>query len=216
LAAAVVALAGCEYLDATKGVEPPPAEGRPYPNLASVPNPPPKEPTSERQSEVGQLTAARDATLRQDQQIRALNPGAALPPPRARTGPAAQPGPSETPPATGTGTAPATGTAPPPAPDSRSAAVARPLLPSSLFMGTVLPPGQRGTLADFQRKLLQDSAAMAQRTNGRIRLVGGRSAEDRQQIISELGTLGIAAGRISGAADRADPNRVGIDVLVEN
>jgi hypothetical protein len=83
-------------------------------------------------------------------------------------------------------------------------------------MGTVLPPGQRGTLADFQRKLLQDSAAMAQRTNGRIRLVGGRSAEDRQQIISELGTLGIAAGRISGAADRADPNRVGIDVLVEN
>jgi len=212
LAAAALALGGCEYFDATKGVEPPPAEGRPFPNLASVPNPPPKGPTSERQSEVRQLTAARDAAIREDQQIRALNPGSALPPPRPRTGPAAQPGPSETP-AAPADAAPATpGTASP----ERSAATAIPRLSSSLFMGTVLPPEQRGTLADFQRKVLQDSVAMAQRTNGRIRLVGGRSDGDRQQIMSELGTLGIATGRISGAPDRADPNRVGIDVLVEN
>jgi hypothetical protein len=92
----------------------------------------------------------------------------------------------------------------------------RPQLPTSLFMGTVLAPADRGTLADFQRRVLQDSAAMAQRTNGRIRLVGGRSAEDRQRIVGELVALGVAAGRISAAPDSADANRAGIDVLVEN
>ena len=83
-------------------------------------------------------------------------------------------------------------------------------------MGTVLVPSERGTLADFQRRVLQDSAAMAQRTNGRIRLVGGRSAEARQQIIGELAALGVAASRITAASDSADANRAGIDVIVEN
>jgi hypothetical protein len=83
-------------------------------------------------------------------------------------------------------------------------------------MGTVLPAGERGPMADFQRRVLQDSAAMAQRTNGRIRLVGGRSDEERQAIARELAGLGLAANRIQAAPDRAEPSRAGIDVLVEN
>jgi hypothetical protein len=212
LAALVVALGGCEYLDATKGVEPPPAEGRPFPNLASVPIPAPPEPAAERKTEVEQLTASRDASIKQDQQIRALNPGSALPPPRPRT---AQPAP------------PRPGAAAPPAPDSTpaeplpprpqaSTTMPRPQLSSSLFMGTVVPTAERGPLADFQRKVLQDSVAMAQRTNGRIRLVGGRSEEERQAIIRELTGLGLAAGRVTAAPDRTVASRAGIDVLVEN
>jgi hyaluronoglucosaminidase len=199
------------------GVEPPPAEGRPFPNLASVPVAPPAEPAATRKTEVGQLTAARDATVREDQQIRALNPGSALPPPRPRTGPAAQPAPSNTPPAPPADTAtPAPGATVPPEPRSAATTMPRPQLPTSLFMGTVLVPSERGTLADFQRRVLQDSAAMAQRTNGRIRLVGGRTPEDRQRIVGELVALGVAASRITAGPDSAGANRVGIDVIVEN
>ena len=216
LMAALLVLGGCESLDATAGVEPPPAEGRAFPNLASVPRAPAVGPAAERQAEVERLTASRDASIREDQEIRAINPGSALPPPRQRTAPAVRPAlPSATPeaapqPDTATPAAPA-------APEPRTAVtMPRPQLPTSLFMGTVVPPAERGSLADFQRKVLQDSVAMAQRTNGRIRLVGGRSAEERQAIASELAALGIAAGRISAAPDRADANRAGIDVLVEN
>jgi hypothetical protein len=215
----VALLGGCEYFDATRGVEPPPAQGRPFPNLASVPRAPEVGPSAERQSEVERLTATRDFAIRQDQQIRAVDPGGALPAPRLRAVPAA--------PAARTPASPEAPAAPPaaepaapsepPATERRStAATPRPQLSSSLFMGTVVVPGERGLLAEFQRKVLQDSAAMAQRTNGRIRLVGGRSPQERQQVVSELAELGIAAGRISAAADPADANRAGIDVVVEN
>jgi len=83
-------------------------------------------------------------------------------------------------------------------------------------MGTVVPAAERGPLADFQRRVLQDSATMAQRTGARIRLVGGRSDEERQGIVRELTGLGIAVNRIQAAPDKAAPSRVGIDVLVEN
>lgn len=213
LAALVLALGGCEYLNATKGVEPPPAEGRDFPNLASVPRPPPSGPSTERRSEVDQLTASRDAAIREDQEIRAINPGTALPPPRPRAAPAAQPA---VPAAAAPEPAPETAT-PAETPEPRVAApMPRPQLASSVFMGTVVPAAERGPLADFQRRVLQDSAAMAQRTNGRIRLVGGRSDEERQGIVRELAALGIAAGRIQAAPDRTVPSRAGIDVLVEN
>jgi hypothetical protein len=83
-------------------------------------------------------------------------------------------------------------------------------------MGTVLAAGERGPLADFQRKVLEDSAAMAKRTNGRIRVVGGRSAGDRQGVVDELVRLGVPAGRIAASADRDGAGRPAIDVLVEN
>lgn len=212
-AAAILALGGCEYFDATKGVEPPPAEGRPFPNLASVPTAPQPEPATERSSDIEQLTTARDASIRQDREIRALTPGGSLPPPRPRAAPrpaASAPGvtpqsSSETPPPEASAPAP-----------QAAVTMPRPQLSSSLFMGTVVPGAERGPLADFQRRVLQDSVAMAQRTNGRIRLVGGRSDEERQGLVRELTALGIAANRVSAAPDRAAASRAGIDVLVEN
>jgi hypothetical protein len=216
LAAVTLALGGCEYFNAAAGVEPPPAEGRPFPNLASVPTPPPVGPAAERRAEVDRLMAARDTSLREDQELRAIDPGRALPPPRPRAAPPARPaapGAAPAEPAQPDTAAPAET---PPEPPRAAVTVPRPQLSSSLFMGTVVQTGERGPLADFQRKVLQDSVAMAQRNNGRIRLVGGRSEEERQAIANELVGLGIAAGRISAAPDRADANRAGIDVLVEN
>jgi hypothetical protein len=218
LAALALTLGGCEYLNATQGVEPPPAEGRTFPNLASVPTAPPREPAAERKSEVEQLTASRDQSIEQDQQIRALNPGTALPPPRPRSAPAPQQAPSTAnPPAPPASEGqPAEAPSPQPRPPQAAVTMPRPQLPSSLFMGTVVPSAERGPLADFQRRVLQDSAAMAQRTNGRIRLVGGRSDEEREGIVRELAGIGLAANRIRSAPDPAVPNRVGIDVIVEN
>jgi hypothetical protein len=215
LAAIALVLGGCEYFNATAGVEPPPAEGRPFPNLASVPRAPSAGPAAERQSEVDRLTAARDEALREDEAIRAIDPGRALPPPRPRSAPVPRPtGPAAAPAAP---SAPADTTAPAERPaEQPRVAMPRPQLPSSLFMGTVVPAAERGPLADFQRRVLQDSVAMAQRTNGRIRLVGGRSPEERQTIVNELTAMGVAAGRIAAAADPAAANRAGIDVLVEN
>ena len=204
----LTAVTGCAQLDATAGVEPPPAEGRLYPNLATVPRPPTVEPLAARQAEVDQLMAARETTLRDDRELRAIDPGRALPPPSPRAAPAR--------PSAPTGAAPAAEEAAPlAAPAPAPQAAARPRLPSSMFMGTVLAAGDRGSLADFQRKVLEDSAAMAKRTNGRLRVVGGRSAEDRQGVVDELVRLGIPAGRIATAADPGGA-RAAIDVLVEN
>ncbi len=207
-----LALAGCAQLDATAGVEPPAAEGRPYPNLATVPRPPKVEPLAVRQAEIDQLVASRDATLRDDRDLRAIDPGRSLPPPSARAAPARPSVPAGVQPQVGEPT-------PQEAAPTPQAAVAtpRPRLPSSLFMGTVLAAGERGPLAEFQRKVLEDSAAMAKQTNGRIRVVGGRSAEDRQGVVDELVRLGMPAGRIAAApADGDGGARPAIDVLVEN
>jgi hypothetical protein len=144
-----------------------------------------------------------------------LHPGSALPPPRPRAAPAAQPAPPPRGPAVPLAPDSTPAEPPPPRPQA-STTMPRPQLSSSLFMGTVVPAAERGPLADFQRKVLQDSVAMAQRTNGRIRLVGGRSEEERQAIIRELTALGLAAGRVAAAPDRTVANRAGIDVLVEN
>lgn len=212
-----LALAGCAELDATAGVEPPAAEGRPYPNLATVPRPPDVAPLAVRQAEIDQLMASRDATLRDDRDLRAIDPGRALPPLRPRAAPA--PARPAAPTGEAPGPQPQEGSPVPQAssPPPQAAVVApRPQLPSSLFMGTVLAAGERGPLADFQRKVLEDSVAMAKRTNGRIRVVGGRSPEDRQGVVDELVRLGIPAGRIAAAADRDGGARPAIDVLVEN
>jgi hypothetical protein len=213
-----LALGGCEALDATAGVEPPPPEGRPYPNLATVPRPPEVAPLAARQQEVDRLMASRDDTLRGDQELRAIDPGRALPPLRPRAAAPAAPRP-----ASPTGEAPsqqpgepAPQALPPPAAPQAAVSMPRPQLPSSLFMGTVVVASQRGPLAEFQRKVLEDSAAMAKRTNGRIRLVGGQSAEDRQRVAEELVRLGMPADRVVSAADRDGAARPAIDVLVEN
>jgi hypothetical protein len=171
-----------------------------------VPRPPTVEPLAARQAEVDRLMVARETTLRDDRELRAIDPGRALPPPSPRVAPR---------PAAPTGAAPAVQPEEPAAAAPTPAPQAAARLPSSMFMGTVLAAGDRGSLADFQRKVLEDSAAMAKRTNGRIRVVGGRSAEDRQGVVDELVRLGIPAGRIAAAADPGGA-RAALDVLVEN
>ncbi len=197
-------------------IEPPPAEGRGYPNLATVPIPPTVAPRAQRESEMRSLATTRDTVIREDEQVRAIDPGRALPPPQPR---AAVPAGPET---SGRTAAPETGSASqaeePPAPRPQAAApMSRPELPSSLFMGSVAG-GDRGAMAAFDRKVLADAVAMARRTNARIRLDGGRSADDRQRVVDELVGLGLPVQRISagparGAAPAAE--RPAIDVFVE-
>jgi hypothetical protein len=64
--------------------EPPPAEGRPYPNLGMVPKPPPRvtpEIRAQRQREIADLLANRDAAMSADAALRTTGtvPRAALP-----------------------------------------------------------------------------------------------------------------------------------------
>lgn len=52
------------------GTEPPPADGRPFPNLASVPRPPPPISAAVRQAEMAELAAERDAAQALDARLR--------------------------------------------------------------------------------------------------------------------------------------------------
>lgn len=216
LAVGVGLLAAC----ADRRIEPPPAEGRGYPNLGTVPVPPTVEPRAQRDSEMRALAAARDTAIREDQELRSVNPGQALPPPRPRAAAPVRPGPSAQPPAPEAAPPPAEAARPPAeeAPRPQAAApMPRPELPSSLFMGSVAL-GDRGTMAEIDRKVLADAVAMAQRTNARIRLEGGRSAEDRQHVANELARLGLPAARVSAGPARGTApaaERPAIDVFVE-
>jgi hypothetical protein len=53
-----------------EGIEPPPAEGRPFPNLASVPRPPAPVSAAERQAEMARLAADRDSAQVADARLR--------------------------------------------------------------------------------------------------------------------------------------------------
>lgn len=200
-------------------VEPPPAEGRPYPNLATVPRPPQVEPASNREAELKQLTADRDAAIKSDEALRAIPATRSIPPakPRQPPGPAA----SAPPPPTAPAQAEPEAAAPHESPKApQTAAVApRPELPPSLFMGTVTVQGDAGSLAGFQQKIIEDAAAMAVRNKARIRLVGGTSAEDRQRLVAEFVRLGVPANRITAApqepAPASTPPRPTVDVFVD-
>ena len=87
--AIALAVAGCSDLphwldvfDASR-IDPPPAEGRSFPNLASVPTPRPERPSAVRQADVAGLAADRDAARSGEAQIRGPAPSestAAAPP----------------------------------------------------------------------------------------------------------------------------------------
>lgn len=51
-------------------IDPPPAEGRPFPNLASVPAPRPERPSSARQADTAKLIADRDAARSIESKLR--------------------------------------------------------------------------------------------------------------------------------------------------
>ncbi len=88
-ATAALAMAACsdppQWLDVfgASRIDPPPAEGRPFPNLASVPTPRPERPSAVRQADAAGLAADRDAARSSEAQIRGPAPSestAAAPP----------------------------------------------------------------------------------------------------------------------------------------
>jgi hypothetical protein len=183
----------------TPAVDPPPAEGRPFPNLATVPPPPPRdtpEKRAERQRQLDALMAARNESVAADTGLRTEGkfPEEALPPVPTQAGVPEQPGGAPQPsrleralrevsPTLGTPASPeriARGaeTAPPPSPFAAAVPpVAPPVAPSP---GVLTTSERRGAVSfgrdaavptDASRTVLQDAAAYAVANSGRVRLV---------------------------------------------
>jgi hypothetical protein len=203
----VVGLVGGDPGPPPPRIEAPPAEGRPYPNLATVPRPPTVSSPAAREAEAGVLAASREQAIKSDQALRAQDFSPSLPsaPRRAPPAAAAQPGPGPAAPPAATAEPAETPQAAPPPAQAQAAprAAPRPSVPASVFMGSVVVRGDRGDLADFQRKVIEDAAAMALRSNARIRLTGG-DADDRERVAKALVALGMPMGRIESQAPRAD------------
>jgi outer membrane protein OmpA-like peptidoglycan-associated protein len=180
---------------APPNVEPPPAQGRPIPNLGTVPPPPfvTAGQRQERQKEVTALQADRATAAKADQALRA-QAGAQVPPP-GEAPPAAPPGPpafapAEEPPST-------TASAAPPAPNSlppellnstpegagpapvievpalpeQGASAAAGALTTSERHGTVSFAGDTASLSAAGRNTLDAAAAAALENDGQVRLV---------------------------------------------
>jgi hypothetical protein len=185
-------------------VEPPPADGRPFPNLATVPRPPTAPTPDGYQAALQDLAGRRDEAILTDQALRAENPSrmipprpsTPLPPKAAASAPAAEP--AERPQATGRPSA----------------------LPSrrqTLFVGSVMAEPD-GTLAEIQSKILKDAVEIATRTDGQIRLEGGTAPADRERVAQSLAHLGVPPEQIqsnpsedSGGAQR----RPAIEIFVD-
>ena len=208
VARGVSGLLGDEAAPVRGNTEPPPAEGRPYPNLATVPNYPGREPAADRKQEIDKLTASRDAAIDADQAVRSADVTPSNPEPARRpmsSDVRVTPG--------GTQTAAAEK---PIASPVRTPPGATPTLPSTLFMGSVVVDEQGSPLAAFQRKVLEDAAAMAVKDQARIRLVGGTSPATRDRVASDLVQLGVPASRITGTARPGPgPTRPAVEIFVD-
>ncbi|HEX6981051.1 MAG TPA: hypothetical protein VF342_17300 [Alphaproteobacteria bacterium] len=189
-------------------IEPPPAEGRPFPNLATVPLRPEVAPPLERQAELAALTADRDSARRADEALRSA-PIPPDPPPRRAARRSSQERTSAPPPSAAA--SPDGGTA-----AQQQAVVApRPDVPSSAFMGSVVVQGDLGDLAPFSRKVLEDAARMAIQTSGRVRLVGGPGAEKRAELARVLIDLGVPANRIVQREAESRPTDRAVEIFVD-
>ena len=193
-----LALAGCAELDATAGVEPPPAEAGPIPIWRRVPRPPRWQSLAERQAEIDQLVASRDASLRDDRDLRAIDPGRALPPPRARCRAGSRPRrrPARRPAFSRRWGSPRRkGDA---APGGRRRCPGHGC-PAACSWARSWRAGERRPLADFQRKVLDDLGGHGQA--GRTAASGSSAAGRRRNasgVVDELARLGMPAGRSRG------------------
>ena len=182
-------------------VEPPPAEGRPYPNLGMVPKPPPRDTDETRMARYRELVALRadhdaavaaDAALRKDGTVPgpAAPSAVAVPPPA--TAPAAPPAPASTamsPPMPAPAQTPALAPTPAPAPPvpapvpvsppsspstvaaATTPGAAAPVLTTSERHGAVTFGRDTAALTDRSQQALRDAAALAVARSGRVRLV---------------------------------------------
>jgi len=196
--------------------EPPAAEGRPYPNLATVPRRPrdPPEAKSQREADVARLTRDRDKALSDDQVLRdtgAMPPLASERPLEARKEAAAAPVPS-TPP-------PGVAAVPPSSPTPTAPAAV-----SAQRVGTVSFARDAATLTAAAQRSLAEAAALARPGNGRVRLVAAQTARQPADaemtrarlsaITQALAVAGLPATRAT--VDDAFGRRVDVyDVYVE-
>jgi hypothetical protein len=224
-ACSVIGLSACSYnpLDwgkkapngeAAKTVEAPPAEGRPYPNLATVPNPPPRptpESRARKQQEIDALTADRDAARHADLTLRQTGEMPAAPPePPKLEPPKLEPdAPAPAPAAAPAPLQPMTA-APEPSPAAAASAAA------SAPARTAISAERVGTVAFFRdtsaptitsREALREAAARAKGSTARIRLVPAQLSraspqpQRAQAIVQTLTAAGLPADRIAMPAE---------------
>jgi hypothetical protein len=195
--------------------EPPPAEGRPYPNLATVPRPPTIAPLAEREAEMARLQADQVAAASADRALRERGevPAAAPPAPAVVETPAAAAAPAAAPPPPVMATPVPTATPAPPA-------VAQAQPPAATMLrrvGAVAFARDGATLSEVGQRALAEAAAAARSNNGRVRLIPAQVARQapsddlvrgrRDAITHALGRAGLAAERVridDGGGRRVD------------
>jgi outer membrane protein OmpA-like peptidoglycan-associated protein len=202
--------------------EPPAAEGRPYPNLATVPRRPrdPPEAKAQREADLERLTRDRDKALSDD---RVLRDTGAMPPPAPET-------PSEAPKATAAAPVPSASATPAPAPSPTPSAPAVPasaVAPAAVSVqrvGSVSFARDAASLTAAAQRSLAEAAALARPGNGRVRLVAAQTARQPASvgldsarlhaITQALAAAGLPATRVT--IDDALGRRIDLyDIYVE-
>lgn len=185
--------------DVPPSAEPPAPEGRPYPNLATVPKPVRETPAqkAQRAADLERLTQERDRALADDQALRDTGvmppPPPDLPPPEvaAAAPPPARPAgvanpvpapmtPVERPAPAAPAAVPTTPVSPAPAAaavaPAVSAAVTAPV--SAQRLGGVSFPRNANTLPATGQRVLTEAAALARTGDGRVHLVAAQTARE--------------------------------------
>lgn len=201
--------------------EPPAAEGRPYPNLATVPRPPAIAPRAEREAEVARLQADQAAAASADRALRETGeaPAAAPPAPAvaAAPAPAPSPAPAATPPAPPAIAAPVPTPSPVPSAPPSVAQAQPPAATTLRRMGVLAFARDGTTLSEVGQRALAEAASVARSNNGRVRLIPAQVARQaptddlvrgrRDAITQALGRAGLAAERVridDGGGRRVD------------
>ncbi len=215
-------------------IEPPPAEGRTYPNLATVPKPPRIAPgaAAARAEEVEELTRNRDSTIDADRALRTAGTFPAAPPPPAQIEPVpTAPAQQRAPVVASRSYSPPVAAAPRPAQAAPSMAQAAPpsaappvrAMTSQRLESISFPP--LGLVASSRvQTVLQQAASIAQARGGRVKVVPVTitrqtvqrefSQARRNAILQTLVQSGLSLDRIEIGDDLG--RRVDLyDVLVE-
>lgn len=209
--------------------EPPAAEGRPFPNLATVPRRPrdPPEAKAQRAADLERLTRDRDAALADDQALRETGalPVRATDAGSAATSAASAPSVAPSPPAVSP-TAPSNVAAASPrlAPATAPAPAPAPVTVTVQRVGSVSFSRNASSLTATAQRSLAEAAALARTGNGRVHLVPAQTSREGlgvdqaharlAAITQALAVSGIPAARVT--VDDALGQRIDLyDVYVE-
>lgn len=193
-------------------MEPPPAEGRPYPNLASVPRPPREAPgaAAARQRELQELVQGRDTSVENDRMLREQGRMPEAPPPPAVLAPVPAPAAAAAP-ALAPTPAPASAPALPPTPSVAAAAPSVPAAPArpaptglSERIGSISFAPGAVTLSAAARSVLADAGARLRARGQAIQLTPAIFAAtsvapelDRARRAAIVAATGASAGSVT-------------------